>query len=336
MKKQYLFLILTYSVVVLIGVTLVVMDSFNLNFSLVFASISQVFHFLFNMFFVVLSLLILLYILWAIANDNSMRSVNQDLHRIINNQPVKRQGDSELDKNMMRLSHKMRKLTKDLQKTENAQALKSRDIIKKERGRIARDLHDTVSQELFAASMILSGVSQMVDQLSKEDLHHQIQAVEALLTDAQNDMRVLLLHLRPTELENKTLQEGLQMILKELTDKSNIRVVYKDMVKKVPKRIEDNLFRIAQEFISNTLKHAKASQIEVYLYQNSQEIQLKMLDNGVGFDLNASTDEMSYGLKNIQERVDEMAGTVQFLSAKGKGTSIDVRVPILRGEDNVE
>lgn len=336
MKKQYLFLILIYSVVVLVGVTLVVMDSFNLNFSLVFGNLSQVFHFLFNMFFVVLSLLILLYILWAIANDNSMRSVNQDLRRIINNQPVKRQGDIELDKNMMRLSHKMRKLTKDLQKTENAQALQSRDIIKKERGRIARDLHDTVSQELFAASMILSGVSQMADQLSKEDLHNQIQAVEAMLTDAQNDMRVLLLHLRPTELENKTLQEGLQMILKELTDKSNIHVVYKDMVKKVPKRIEINLFRIAQEFISNTLKHAKASQIEVYLYQNSQEIQLKMLDNGVGYDLNASTDEMSYGLKNIQERVDEMAGTVQFLSATGKGTSIDVRVPILRGEDNVE
>ena len=336
MKKQYLFLILIYSVVVLVGVTLVVMDSFNLNFSLVFGNLSQAFHFLFNMVFVVLSLLILLYILWAIANDNSMRSVNQDLRRIINNQPVKRQGDIELDKNMMRLSHKMRKLTKDLQKTENAQALQSRDIIKKERGRIARDLHDTVSQELFAASMILSGVSQMADQLSKEDLHNQIQAVEAMLTDAQNDMRVLLLHLRPTELENKTLQEGLQMILKELTDKSNIHVVYKDMVKKVPKRIENNLFTIAQEFISNTLKHAKASQIEVYLYQNSQEIQLKMLDNGVGYDLNASTDEMSYGLKNIQERVDEMAGTVQFLSAKGKGTSIDVRVPILRGEDNVE
>lgn len=336
MKKQYLFLILIYSVVVLVGVTLVVMDSFNLNFSLVFGSLSQAFHFLFNMFFVVLSLLILLYILWAIANDNSMRSVNQDLRRIINNQSVKRQGDIELDKNMMRLSHKMRKLTEDLQKTENAQALQSRDIIKKERGRIARDLHDTVSQELFAASMILSGVSQMVDQLTKEDLHNQIQAVEAMLTDAQNDMRVLLLHLRPTELENKTLQEGLQMILKELTDKSNIRVIYKDMVKKVPKRIENNLIRIAQEFISNTLKHAKASQIEVYLYQNSQEIQLKMLDNGVGYDLNASTDEMSYGLKNIQERVDEMAGTVQFLSAKGKGTSIDVRVPILRGENNVE
>ena len=336
MKKQYLFLILIYSVVVLVGVTLVVMDSFNLNFSLVFGNLSQAFHFLFNMFFVVLSLLILLYILWAIANDNSMRSVNQDLRRIINNQPVKRQGDIELDKNMMRLSRKMRKLTKDLQKTENAQALQSRDIIKKERGRIARDLHDTVSQELFAASMILSGVSQMADQLSKEDLHNQIQAVEAMLTDAQNDMRVLLLHLRPTELENKTLQEGLQMILKELTDKSNIHVVYKDMVKKVPKRIENKLFRIAQEFISNTLKHAKASQIEVYLYQNSQEIQLKMLDNGVGYDLNASTDEMSYGLKNIQERVDEMAGTVQFLSATGKGTSIDVRVPILRGEDNVE
>ncbi len=234
MKKQYLFLILIYSVVVLVGVTLVVMDSFNLNFSLVFGNLSQAFHFLFNMVFVVLSLLILLYILWAIANDNSMRSVNQDLRRIINNQPVKRQGDIELDKNMMRLSHKMRKLTKDLQKTENAQALQSRDIIKKERGRIARDLHDTVSQELFAASMILSGVSQMADQLSKEDLHNQIQAVEAMLTDAQNDMRAFAFASSiPTELENKTLQEGLQMILKELTDKSNIHVVYKDMVKEI-------------------------------------------------------------------------------------------------------
>ena len=97
----------------------------------------------------VLSLLILLYILWAIANDNSMRSVNQVCAAlsIINQSSVR--GDIELDKNMMRLSHKMRKLTKDLQKTENAQALQSRDIIKKERGRIARDLHDTVSQELL-------------------------------------------------------------------------------------------------------------------------------------------------------------------------------------------
>ena len=336
MKKQYLLLILTYALIVLVGVTLVVMDSFNLTYSLVFDDLFQVAHFLFNMFFVVMSLLILLFILWSIAEDNSKRSVNQDLRRIINNQPIKRQGDAELDKNMLRLSQKMRKVTKDLQQTENAQALKSQDIIKKERGRIARDLHDTVSQELFAATMILSGVSQMVDQLTKEDMHRQLQAVETMLTDAQNDLRVLLLHLRPTELENKTLQEGLQMILKELTDKSNIRVVYKDMVKQVPKRIEDNLFRIAQEFVSNTLKHAKASQIEVYLYQNSQEIQLKMLDNGVGFDLSASSDELSYGLKNIQERVDEMAGTVQFLSAKGKGTSMDVHIPILRGEDNVE
>ena len=336
MKKQYLLLLLIYSLIVLFGVTLVVMDSFNLTFGLVFANFYKLAHFLFNMFFVVMSLLILLFILWSIADDNSKRAVNQDLRRIINNQPVRRQGDAELDKNMLRLSQKMRKLTTDLQQTENAQALQSRDIIRKERGRIARDLHDTVSQELFAATMILSGVSQMLDQLSKEDMHTQLQAVEAMLTDAQNDLRVLLLHLRPTELENKNLQEGLQMILKELTDKSNIRVIYKDMVKKVPKRIEDNLFRIAQEFVSNTLKHAKASQIEVYLYQNSQEIQLKMMDNGIGYDLAASSDELSYGLKNIQERVDEMAGTVQFLSAKGKGTSMDVHVPILRGEDNDE
>ena len=92
MKKQYLFFDPDLFGSCFWGVTLVVMDSFNLNFSLVFINLSQAFHFIFNMFFVVQSLLILLYILWAIANDNSMRSVNQDLRRIINNQPVKRQG----------------------------------------------------------------------------------------------------------------------------------------------------------------------------------------------------------------------------------------------------
>ena len=96
--------------------------------------------------------------------------------------------------------------------------------------------------------MILSGVSQMADQLSKEDLHNQIQAVEAMLTDAQNDMRVLLCIFVRQSLRTRPCKKALQMILKELTDKSNIHVVYKDMVKKVPKRIENNLFRIAQEF----------------------------------------------------------------------------------------
>lgn len=99
----------------------------------------------------------------------------------------------------------------------------------------------------------------------------------------------------------------------------------------MPKKIEDNVFRIAQEFISNTLKHAKASRLEVYLNQTATEFQLKMVDNGVGFDMDANR-ELSYGLNNIEERVDDMAGTLTLLSQKGKGVSMDIRLPLVGGK----
>ena len=76
-------------------------------------------------------------------------------------------------------------------------------------------------------------------------------------------------------------------------------------------------FRIAQEFISNTLKHARATRLEVYLNQTETELQLKMVDNGVGFDIDERHD-LSYGLNNIEERVDDMAGTMTLLSQKEK------------------
>ncbi|MCI5871461.1 MAG: sensor histidine kinase, partial [Streptococcus sp.] len=146
-------------------------------------------------------------------------------------------------------------------------------------------------------------------------------------------LRVLLLHLRPTELEGKTLSQGFEMILKELTDKSEIEVVYHENVTKLPKASEANLFRIAQEFISNTLRHADATCLEVYLNQTENHIQLKMLDNGKGFDL-AQVRELSYGLKNIEDRVKDMAGTIKLMSAKDRGVSMDIRIPLVEGEKN--
>lgn len=123
------------------------------------------------------------------------------------------------------------------------------------------------------------------------------------------------------------------MIFKELTDKSDIEVVYRENISKIPKSMEDNLFRIAQEFISNTLKHAKASRLEVYLNQSSNEVQLKMVDDGVGFDMD-DVRELSYGLKNIEDRVDDLAGSVNLLSQKGKGVSMDIRLPVVLEDEN--
>ncbi|HEK9986394.1 sensor histidine kinase [Streptococcus equi] len=333
MKKRYYALVWLYSTITILSIVFVVMDNLGITFDYLRSHLWQLERLVFSVVLLIISVTLLLLLLWIILDDNSKRSINKNLRRILNNQRIHLEETSEINTNLTRLSAKMSHITTNIQKKENAYILDSQKIVQQERKRIARDLHDTVSQELFASSMILSGVSMSLDQMDKEQLQQQLVTVEAMLQNAQNDLRILLLHLRPTELANRSLSEGFTMILKELTDKSGIEVVYKEDIGTLPKAIEDNLFRIAQEFISNTLKHAKASRLEVYLNQTPTELQLKMVDNGVGFDID-QVRELSYGLKNIEDRVNDLAGTLRLISQKGKGVSMDIRLPLVMGDED--
>ncbi|HEL1062010.1 TPA: sensor histidine kinase [Streptococcus equi subsp. zooepidemicus] len=333
MKKRYYALVWLYSTITILSIVFVVMDNLGITFDYLRSHLWQLERLVFSVVLLIISVTLLLLLLWIILDDNSKRSLNKNLRRILNNQRIHLEETSEINTNLTRLSAKMSHITTNIQKKENAYILDSQKIVQQERKRIARDLHDTVSQELFASSMILSGVSMSLDQMDKEQLQQQLVTVEAMLQNAQNDLRILLLHLRPTELANRSLSEGFTMILKELTDKSGIEVVYKENIGTLPKAIEDNLFRIAQEFISNTLKHAKASRLEVYLNQTPTELQLKMVDNGVGFDMD-QVRELSYGLKNIEDRVNDLAGTLRLISQKGKGVSMDIRLPLVMGDED--
>lgn len=333
MKKRYYFLVWLYSSVTVLTIVVVVMNNLGLTINDLKVDLWKTKRLLFSITLLIVSVTLLLLLLWIILDDNSRRGTNQNLRRILNNQPISLEENSEININLIRLSKKMAHMTASLQKKESAYILDNQKIVQRERKRIARDLHDTVSQELFASSMILSGVSMSIEDLEKDELQSQILTVESMLQNAQKDLRILLLHLRPTELANRTLTEGFHMIFKELTDKSDIEVVYRENISKIPKSMEDNLFRIAQEFISNTLKHAKASRLEVYLNQSSNEVQLKMVDDGVGFDMD-DVRELSYGLKNIEDRVDDLAGSVNLLSQKGKGVSMDIRLPVVLEEEN--
>ncbi|EGJ27818.1 sensor histidine kinase [Streptococcus porcinus] len=328
MKKRYYLLIWLYSTITILTIVFVVMDNLGLDLNYLRLNIWRAEKLFFSVLLLIVSVTLLLLLLWITLDDISKRSINQNLRRIIDNKSLKLEETSEININLIRLSKKMFHMTNSLQKKESAYILDSQNIVHRERKRIARDLHDTVSQELFASSMILSGISMSIDDLEKEELNTQIQTVEAMLQNAQKDLRVLLLHLRPTELANRTLTEGIQMILKELTDKSDIEIIYKENIKSLPKAMEDNLFRIAQEFISNTLKHAKASRIELYLNQSKNEVQLKMVDNGVGFDMD-EVRNLSYGLKNIEDRIDDFAGSLNVISERGKGVSMDIRLPLV-------
>ncbi|HGA0715601.1 TPA: sensor histidine kinase [Streptococcus agalactiae] len=336
MKKHHYFLAFFYGSVIIFAICFVIIDSLGVNLVHLYQTsrlwlIEQL---IFSIFFLSLAVTILLLLTWFLLDDNSKRQINHNLRRILNNQSINVTDDgTEISTNIQRLSKKMNLMTASLQSKENSRILKSQEIVKQERKRIARDLHDTVSQDLFAASMVLSGIAQNVSQLDVDQVGSQLLAVEEMLQHAQNDLRILLLHLRPVELENKTLSEGFRMILKELTDKSDIEVVYHESILTLPKKIEDNIFRIGQEFISNTLKHSQASRLEVYLNQTENELQLKMIDNGIGFDMDYVYD-LSYGLKNIEDRVEDLAGNLQLLSQPGKGVAMDIRLPLVNQSED--
>ena len=331
MKKQSYLLIGLTSLLFILFLTNSLLDILNLDWSYLIQDIEKTEKFIFLIFVFSLSMSFFFVLFWRVMEEISRRKMQINLKRLLAGKEVVSFADPDLDASFKSLSGKLNLLTEAVQKAENQGLVREEAIIEKERKRIARDLHDTVSQELFAAHMILSGVSQQALKLDREKMLTQLQSVAAILETAQKDLRVLLLHLRPVELEEKSLVEGIQILLKELEDKSDLKVSLKQKVSKLPKKIEEHIFRILQELISNTLRHAQASCLDVYLYQTDVELQLKVVDNGIGFQL-GSLDDLSYGLRNIKERVEDMAGTVQLLTAPKQGLAVDIRIPLLDKE----
>lgn len=285
-------------------------------------------------FTIILLIVILTFFLVVLVQSIAIvatQGMRQKIRAVIQNKNIR--SSSEDDQLLLQLSEKVRGLTRQVQLIDNHDLVKKEEIVESERRRIARDLHDTVSQELFASSMILSGLSSSLDTIQADTLQQQLGIVKDTIETAQRDLRILLLHLRPSELDGKDLVEGFEVILREVSDKSNIEVQFHHEVEKLPTAIEEHLFRIGQEIISNTLRHSKARHLDVYLVQSEYEVQLKMTDDGVGFAKN-DEQEVSYGLQNIQERVEDMAGTVKIRTAPDKGVAIDIRVPLLKGKEH--
>ncbi|MBS4172354.1 sensor histidine kinase [Bacillus sp. FJAT-49736] len=208
------------------------------------------------------------------------------------------------------------------------------EVLSQERNRLARELHDSVSQQLFAANMLLSAINQNPDPESAV-ARKQLKLVEEIINDSQSEMRALLLHLRPIQLEGKSLRVGMEELLHELTAKLPMKVTWKIEDVKLDKGVEDHLFRIVQESISNTLRHAKAKLLELHLLHLGQFVLLKIIDDGIGFELEKEK-AGSYGLQNIRERAAEIGGTVKMISFPQKGTSIEVKVPIMNIKDETD
>lgn len=259
-------------------------------------------------------------------------------------EPTYESGDDlylfDIENDLSKLRKKLMMMSKELQNMANEPHLVSgqtkEQILEEERHRLARELHDSVSQQLFAATMLLSTLNELGNSYELPDVFQkQLDTVTNIINEAQSEMRALLLHLRPVNLEGKSLRKGIEQLLVELQTKIKIKLTWEVQDVQLEKGIEDHLFRIVQELLSNTLRHAKAQSLELYLKKIEQNVLLRMVDDGVGFDMNK--EKMgSYGLKNIRERTTGMGGSCHIVSFVGKGTSIEIKVPVIEAREECE
>lgn len=213
---------------------------------------------------------------------------------------------------------------------ENEQLLQETKInaVSEERQRLARDLHDAVSQQLFAISMMSATVLKVMEKNPEKALG-LIREISQSATRAQGEMRALLLQLRPLTLQNESLCEALTSLTSELQSKQALQFDIDLDEVNLPSNIENQLFRIAQEGLSNVLRHASANQVRISLKvsEANHRVILVIEDDGKGFKLD-EIPQSSIGIRSIKERSTLIGGTAQWLSVPGKGTKLEIRVPV--------
>lgn len=237
----------------------------------------------------------------------------------------------EIDKQINQLQHKITQQIEHAQllATEQANEREAslQEIVVEERNRLARDLHDAVSQQLFAASMMMSAITEAKYDVEPA-LEHQLSMVEKMIQQSQLEMRALLLHLRPVQLKGKHLQEGIEDLIKELMSRLPIELEQQIEQFPIDKGVEDQLFRILQESVSNTLRHAEASTLKITLIKRDGFIIMRIIDNGKGFDMN-EINTSSYGLDTMKERSEDLGGNIKVVSLPHKGTRVEVKIPAI-------
>jgi signal transduction histidine kinase len=189
-----------------------------------------------------------------------------------------------------------------------------------ERARIAREVHDAISQHLFGLRMIAAGMRRA------NPGNQQARAIELITEEALRDMQALLIELRPASLDGAGLAPALQEIRAAYHDRLGVTVDASLDDVTVPAPVEHALLRITQEACANAVRHGNARRLAVSMTRQDGHVELAVRDAGTGFD--PAAPHAGSGLAHIRDRVAELGGTVEIDSTPGRGTALTVRVPV--------
>jgi len=205
--------------------------------------------------------------------------------------------------------------------------------IRAERMRLARELHDDIAQQLFSLS---AQAAALPEQLARDPAQgaQQAQAVAALAEQTLLDLRAILVDLRPAAL----VQRGLAEALEELCQRwQAAHAIPADCAlalagRQLPSGVEDVIYRVAQESLSNIAKHAQAHTVSVSLVEGRQQITLSVTDDGRGFHMEHGAGAGRFGLVSMQERARALGGSLVIESDTNCGTTLRLTVPLRASE----
>jgi PAS domain S-box-containing protein len=202
-----------------------------------------------------------------------------------------------------------------------------RAAVLEERNRMARDIHDTLAQGFTGVIVQLEAAEDAISCGSRKEadkhLHRAGELARVSLTEARRSVHAL----RPLALQGHNFWEALKGIIKNTTVGTALHATFaaQGKVPKLPQPWQENLLRIGQEALTNTLKYAHARTFETRLSYKAKELRLELRDDGDGFKLKDSHDGL--GLAGMRERVEQMGGELSIKSQRGKGTKITVVLP---------
>ena len=219
---------------------------------------------------------------------------------------------------------------KDLEEANRQLKLLSRRRVKvqeEERRHLARELHDEIGQALTAAKINLQAAMEESDPAKSK----RIQETAAILERLLGQVRQISLNLRPAMLDDLGLVPALRSLLDELGRRASVAVRFsaKNIPENLDPEIQTTCFRIAQEAITNAVRHAGATQIDVDLRREDGSFRLQVHDDGRGFEMpSPQSQTIGLGLLGMKERAALVGGRTKITSAPGEGTTVDANLPL--------
>jgi signal transduction histidine kinase len=212
------------------------------------------------------------------------------------------------------------------QLTENAETIESLAVVQ-ERNRLARELHDSVSQSLYGLVLSAEAARRNLAAGPMENSMTELDSMRETARAALAEMRLLIYELRPSEIEEHGLQRALETRLLTVERRAGLQTSLDfGVTSDLPLRTEIELERIATEALTNAVRHAGASAVAVRLLQDGSSIVLEVRDDGVGFDSVAL--DAGFGVRGMRERAERLGGRFSINSGPISGTVVRVEAPL--------